>query len=72
MAYSRGRRTTRRSTGRSRSRSYGAPRRRRTTSRARSRVSGGSRTIRIVVQTVPGAGATQSGQAAVLPQRAMF
>jgi len=53
------------------SRYRSAPRKRARTSR---RSSGGSRTIRIVVQTVPGGvqGAPVSGQASAMPLRAMF
>ena len=72
MAYGRRRRSTRaaprsRSRYASRTRSrQAAPRRR------RSGVSSGSRTIRLVIQTVSGGGANASGQAASLPMRAMF
>lgn len=73
MAYGRRRRSTR-SSGYGRRSSYRAAPRRRSTGRRRSRVSrgGGSRTIRLVIQTVPGASAGNSGQAAALPMRAMF
>lgn len=73
MAYRTRRRSTRRSSGYSRGRSYGAPRRRRaTTSRRRGSVRRASRpqTVRIVVQTVGASPAAQ--QSAVSPLRAMF
>ena len=74
MARYTSRRRTRRTAGYSRGSAYRAPARRRSTSRRRSRVSrgGGARTIRLVIQTVPGASAGNSGMAAALPMRAMF
>lgn len=51
----------------SRGRARAAPRRRRAVSRRRS--GGSARTVRIVVQTV---GAAPTGQASVMPLRAMF
>ena len=68
-SYSSSRRTARRG---SYSGSYRrSPRKRARTSR---RSSGGNRTIRIVVQTVPGGvqGAPVSGKASAVPLRAMF
>ena len=64
------------SRGSSRRGSYSGSYRRAPRKRARSsrRSSGGSRTIRIVVQTVPGGvqGAPVSGSASAVPLRAMF
>lgn len=67
------RRRTTRATSRYSRRAAPRPRRRASTSRRRSsRVSGGARTIRLVIQTVAGAGAADAGKAAALPMRAMF
>lgn len=74
MAYGRRSRSTRRSSGASRGRSYGTRSRRAPARKSRRRVSrssGGSRTVRLVIQTVAASPQSQ-GQATNVPLRAMF